>query len=252
MGGSVITNKKTLKTVRPSLISRLAKELTAAEEKMILVHGAGSFGHIRAKKYKLQEGFRGESQLRGFAEVQEDVRSLNLYVMNALRRRGFCPVSIPPGIVVRFKGGELELIETKPFRDYLALGMVPVTFGDVVLDAEWRFAICSGDDLMLELSKAFRPSKCLFVTDVNGISSSDPKGKGKSELLTQVSPRDLGKMDLAVERRFDVTGGIEGKLRKMSKAARYAEECWILNGLAPGRLRDALQGKKFIGTRVVS
>lgn len=252
LGGSVVTNKERLKVARPFAVTRLAKEIAATREEMILVHGAGSFGHIKAKKYALQKGYSGESQLQRVAEVQSDVRSLNLYVMQALRAAGSSPVSIPPGVIVRFKGGALSSMQIEPFRDYLALHMMPVTFGDVVLDSEWRFAICSGDDLMLELSKTFRPRKCLFVADVDGIFTDDPKGRKKHTLLNEVSGKDVGKVNLAVRKGVDVTGGIEGKLTKMLEAAEFARECWILNGLVPGRLRDALLGKQFIGTKVVS
>lgn len=252
LGGSVVTNKEKLKVARPFAITRLAKEIAAAREDVILVHGAGSFGHIRAEKYALQKGYSKESQLQGVSEVQEDVRSLNLHIMQALREAGSRPVSIPPGVIVRYKRGVLSSMQTEPFREYLALRMMPVTFGDVVLDSDWRFAICSGDDLMLELSKAFKPSRCLFVADVDGIFTGDPKGRGKHRLLSEVSSRDVGKVNFAVRKGVDVTGGIEGKLRKMLKAAEFARECWILNGLAPGRLRNALLGKQFIGTKVVS
>ena len=252
LGGSVVTNKEKLKAARPFAITRLAKEIAVAREDVILVHGAGSFGHIKAKKYGLQNGYSKESQLQGVAEVQEDVRSLNLHIMQALREAGSRPVSIPPGVIVRFKGGALSSMQIEPFHEYLALHMMPVTFGDVVLDSEWRFAICSGDDLMLELSKAFSPRKCLFVADVDGIFTGDPKGRKKHTLLGKMSGKDVDKVNLAVRKGVDVTGGIEGKLTKMLKAAEFAGECWILNGLVPGRLRDALLGRRFIGTKVVS
>ena len=252
LGGSVLTNKERLKAPRGFVMYRLAKELASAREQIILVHGAGSFGHIRARKYKLDQGYIKGSQLDGVSEVQEDVRFLNLLLMETLRKTGSRPVSIPPGVVVRFRSGVLESMQMEVFRDYLAVGMMPVTFGDVVRDIDWRFAICSGDDLMLELSRAFKPSRCLFVVDVDGVFASDPKGRGRPQFLEKVSRGDVGKVSLEVRKGVDVTGGIEGKLRKMFEAAEFTKECWILNGLAPGRLRDALNGKRFIGTKVVS
>ena len=45
---------------------------------LILVHGAGSFGHISARKYELDDGFKDNKQLIGLSEVHNDVRDLNL------------------------------------------------------------------------------------------------------------------------------------------------------------------------------
>jgi isopentenyl phosphate kinase len=252
LGGSVITDKSRLRTARPSVLRRLAREVSATKEQIVLVHGAGSFGHILAKRYRLHEGYRDESQLRGVSEVQRDVRRLNLMVDDALLRAGLKPMPIPPSIVARFGGGRLHDIDVKPFIQCLGLGMTPVTFGDVVFDSERRFGICSGDDLIGLLHGYFPASKTILVTDVDGVFTSDPKKKGKRELLREVRIGDLGRLSLSVRAGKDVTGGIEGKLRKMFKVMESGDEFWILNGLVPGRLSDAIKGKRFIGTRVVA
>ncbi len=252
LGGSVITDKSKLRTARPAVISRLAREIATAKEELILVHGAGSFGHVMAEKYRLHEGHHDDSQMEGLGEVQRDVRELNLKVLSALITAGARPVSVPPGIVVRLVGGKIAKLEVGPFKDYLALDMMPVTFGDVAVDSQRKFGICSGDDLMLELSRAFTPMKSLFVTDVDGVFTSDPKSAGRAELLEEIARKDIGKADLSSRHAKDVTGGLEGKLLKMFEAAEFADESWILNGLVPGRLKDALADKKFTGTKVVA
>jgi len=252
LGGSVITNKAKLRTARPAAISRLALEVAAARDQVVLVHGAGSFGHILAKKYRLQDGYRSKSQVRGIAIVQRDVRQLNLMVLDALMAAGIHPSSLPPSTVARLSGGDLINLDTAIFRDCLRMGMMPVTFGDVVPDSQRIFGICSGDDLMIELSGGFRPTKSLFVTDVDGVFTSDPKKSRRSKLLPEVRAADLGAVDLSTRTGVDVTGGIEAKLRKVFDAAGFAKETWILNGLAPGRLKSAVLGRPFIGTRVVA
>jgi isopentenyl phosphate kinase len=252
LGGSVITDKLRLRTARQSVLRRLAAELSTTKEQTVLVHGAGSFGHILAKRYRLHEGYLGASQLRGVSEVQRDVRRLNLMVDDALLRAGMHPMPIPPSIIARFGGGMLHDIDIKPFIQCLGLRMTPVTYGDVVFDSEKRFGICSGDDLIGLLHSYFPASKTILVTDVDGVFTSDPKKKAKRELLREVRIGDLGKLSLSVRAGNDVTGGIEGKLRKMFKVMESGDEFWLLNGLVPGRLRDAIKGKRFIGTRVVA
>src|SRR4030067_597890 len=96
LGGSVITDKAKLRTARPLDLDRLAGGDAPARDDLILVHGAGSFGHILAEKYSLHKGYHDDSQLEGVAEVQRDVRGLNLMVVDALRGAGTRPVAIPP------------------------------------------------------------------------------------------------------------------------------------------------------------
>ncbi len=251
LGGSVITRKSKLRTARPSIIRRLAEEVADATDKVVLVHGAGSFGHILANKYHLHEGYSNDSQLRGVSEVQRDMRRLNLMVIDALVSTTAKPISIPSGLVAEYKGGKMSFFDHRPFHEYIRHDSMPVTFGDVVRDTEWRFAICSGDDLMLELSKSFRPKMSLYVTDVDGIFTDDPKRRGKKRLLNEISRSDFGKVNFSLRRGTDITGGIERKLERIRETAGHARESWILNGLVPGRLRKAVQGKPFIGTKVV-
>ncbi|MBU0623767.1 MAG: kinase, partial [Candidatus Thermoplasmatota archaeon] len=84
LGGSVITDKSKLRTFRSSSCSRLARELRPARSGLTLVHGAGSYGHIEAKKHGLQNGLKTNAQLRHVASVQRDVRELNLRVLETL------------------------------------------------------------------------------------------------------------------------------------------------------------------------
>ena len=58
-GGGLITEKHAMKTVRPDILESLAEQIDAclsAGTDVILVHGAGSFGHLKAKQYRLADG----------------------------------------------------------------------------------------------------------------------------------------------------------------------------------------------------
>ena len=57
IGGSILTDKTFDMTARPAAIQAVAEEIAAYPEDLVLVHGAGSFGHIPAKKYGLQQNF---------------------------------------------------------------------------------------------------------------------------------------------------------------------------------------------------
>ncbi len=245
----MITDKTKVTTLRPSSLRRLAAEIAKSEEDAIVVHGAGSFGHIKARKHRLNIGYVDDAQLPAVSEVQRDVRFLNLAVVDALRRAGLRPVSLPPSAIARLDDGALKAVDLDAFRRYRDLGFTPVTFGDVVLDARRWFSICSGDLLMLALAEAFRPESAVFVADVDGVYTADPKRVRKAKLLREVGPATLAAVDTASSVE-DVTGGLAGKLVRMIEISRRVDRCLLVNGLKKGRLLAALRNERVVGTRV--
>ncbi|MCJ2555849.1 MAG: isopentenyl phosphate kinase family protein [Candidatus Thermoplasmatota archaeon] len=248
LGGSLITDKARLKTFRADRMRVLAQEIGLSGVEMILVHGAGSFGHILAKEHKLEDGYLNDKQLPGVSHVQRDVKTLNLMVMDALIAEGLKPVSLAPSSIVRLNDGALESIDYKPFKEYVRLDLMPVTFGDVVLDTEKKFAICSGDDLMLWLSREFKPEKAVFATDTDGVYSSYPPAEGEKAI--EQLDWDTFKTIEGETARADVTGGIFRKLRLMFDIADMGVETWVINGGVDGRLMKFLMGHGAPGTQI--
>jgi isopentenyl phosphate kinase len=246
LGGSVITDKSKPLTPRTKDIKRLAKEISTFKGKKIIVHGGGSFGHIKAAKYKLKDGFKGDWQREGICSVQKDMRKLNGIIFNTLESLGMPVVSIPSGTVAIFNGGKLEEFQSEIFMHYVNLGITPITFGDVVVDKTRGVNICSGDDIMLRLAKDLKANRCIFVTEVDGIFPNFPPASGKP-------PLKVIRQDDKIKFRkgnVDVTGSMKRKLKLMRRIASPSCRVDLLNGLVPGRLRGALEGKKFIGTEV--
>ncbi|OGS51438.1 MAG: hypothetical protein A3K65_09835 [Euryarchaeota archaeon RBG_16_68_12] len=254
-GGSVITVKSKYRTLRGADLSRLARELAAAhdpEAGTVLVHGAGSYGHILAAKHRLKEGFRDDAQLTAVAQVQRDVRALDLKVLDALLRARLRPIAIPPGTdAVVDKDGRFHL-DTAPFEDYRMRGFLPVSFGDVVRDEGRLFTIASGDDVVLELARFYRPERVLFVADVDGVFTADPKRDRAATLLDVVDGPALERIAFSDAAGRDVTGGLRAKLERMREIAGVAKDVRIINGLAKGRLERAAKGGDVPGTRVVA
>ena len=58
LGGSVITDKSMQNTFNEEVTFRLVSEIKDSQKQVIVVHGAGSFGHILAKKYDLHKGYK--------------------------------------------------------------------------------------------------------------------------------------------------------------------------------------------------
>jgi isopentenyl phosphate kinase len=251
LGGSVITDKGRYRTFDPETTGRLAEEIAGTGQDVILVHGAGSFGHMLAKEHGLHLGIEDDSQLLGASQVMSDVRELDLAVCRQMSSKGLPVVPIPPASCSVMRDGVLHHLDLDRFKDYLKLGMVPVTFGDVVRDEVRGLSICSGDQLMAVLAREFRPSKVIFVTDVDGVFTADPTQDPEAKLIETVDERVLDSLP-RTERNVDVTGSIFAKIRYMIDMATLTGECLVLNGKIPGRLEAAIRGEKVIASKVVS
>jgi isopentenyl phosphate kinase len=179
-------------------------------------------------------------------------------VIEALENAGIAASAIPPGAVLRRTDGAIKRFDASIFRAYLELGIVPVTFGDVVLDtdARHRFGILSGDDIMVELARAFSPKRVIFAMDVDGVLDGPPDAGGK---VVPIVSR-VGDVPSTASRGgrsavADVTRGISGKVARaleISKALGAKGRVMLINGGVEGRLRDAMMGKAVIGTRVIA
>lgn len=251
LGGSVITDKGRYRTFDPDAAGRLAEEIANTGQDVVLVHGAGSFGHMMAKEHRLHIGVTESSQLLGASMVMSDVRELDLEVCRRMSAKGLPVVPISPASCAVMKDGALHRLDLEPFRSYLELGMLPVTYGDVVRDEARGLSICSGDQLMAVLAKEFGPSKVIFVTDVDGVFTSDPVQDPGAKLIERVDASVLGSLP-RTERNVDVTGSIFAKIRYMIDMASLTGECLVLNGKVPGRLEAAIRGEDVIASRVIS
>jgi isopentenyl phosphate kinase len=250
LGGSVVTEKGKLRTARRPAIRRLAAELAAVRQPLLVVHGAGSFGHILASRHRLNEGGSTAAKRSAAARVQADVRDLDHLVVEALNEVRLAAAPIPPSAVVSLDDGVVSSMDLTPFLEFASMGFTPVTFGDVVRDMRRGFSVCSGDLLMLELARAFRPDRAVFAADVDGLFTADPKRRRDARLLVEVSRADLSKIEFTPASRTDVTGSIEGKVRRMFDIADHVGECVLVNGNVKNRVRDALRGRRVVGTRI--
>ena len=249
IGGSIITDKSTLGVFKEKVMDGLAEAIVGSE--LILVHGAGSFGHILAEKYSLDKGCISDIQKKGFAETHAMVQRLNSLVLNSLHKHGIPAVSIPPHSIIHFNNYRFDEEFPYEFFDrYIEKGFVPVTFGDVVLDKTIGCSICSGDDLVLFLAKHFHPSKLVFVIDEDGLYTANPKIDRNAKFIKEISSENLFELETSLDSHSDVTSGMEGKLRRIREIAKLGIDTILVNGNKPERLYDILHGKSTKSTVV--
>lgn len=236
LGGSLITNKSKYRTFRSAETDSVISYLAQLEKEIVIVHGGGSYGHIKAEEYGIP-GLINENTRNGFALIHHDMLSLNQEVSKLLLAHGFRPVPIAPANFIFGDSSNFSI-----FREYAKKGFMPVTFGDVYLKSDTEYGIYSGDTLVLDLAKIFHPEKVIFLSDVDGIYDRNPKLFSDAKLLD--NPEEAASFESSVA---DVTGGIKRKLGIMKEVRNYAKSVHLMNGLHPERLL-MLDSPDFIGT----
>lgn len=242
-GGSVITDKSRYRTFNADRVKRLCKEIKDSDERVIVVHGAGSFGHVLAKEHNLNDGFKDDSQIPAVAQVCYDMRYLNEMVVKELNDAGLPAVSVPTGSCFMMRNRELIIDDPSVLKSMFDKGIMPVMFGDVVMDSELGFAICSGDQVMERLKEIFNPTRVIFVSDIDGLYDKDPKNNKDAKLIKDVDRKVMESVETDIT-VADVTGGVRGKMETMLRMCSAGCDCVLVNGTVGGRLLTLLKGGK--------
>ena len=242
-GGSVITDKSRYRTFNADRVRRLCREIRDSGEKVIVVHGAGSFGHVLAKENNLNDGFKDASQIPAVAQVCYDMRDLNGMIVKELNDAGLPAVSVPTGSCFMMKNRKLIIDDPSVLKSMFEKGIMPVMFGDVVMDSELGFAICSGDQIMERLKEIFDPSRVIFVSDIDGLYDKDPKNNKGAKLIEDMDKDVLKSVETDIT-VADVTGGVRGKMETMLRMCSEGCDCVLVNGAVEGRLLTLLKGGK--------
>jgi len=250
LGGSLLTRKREVEKLRPKVLRRLAHELAGIEGVPIVVlHGAGSFGHPGAARFGLAappaQGVASLERTRGAAIVSAEVRRLHLTVLRELVAAGLSPWSLPLSVLGRNRAGELVELDTAAFGRAIEHGWTPVSGGDVVPDERWGSSILSADAAAVELARRLPVQRVVFATDVPGVLEGPAGGRRKvvprvtEELLTglRASPGAI-----------DVTGGIRAKVAAMLEIARAGADAALISGLTDGALSRAVRGEVVYGS----
>lgn len=253
LGGSVITEKDAHSRFNRPLLEEIAQELSGIKSKLILVHGAGSFGHPIAKEYQIHQGYRDLNQLRGVTETKRSMLSLTMMITELLAERNVPVVPFLSSSCMIAKAGRLAKVDIGPFRMMLNLGLVPLCSGDVVADLKMGFCIVSGDQIAVHLAKKLKAKMVIFGCDVDGVFDSDPKKNPNASLIRVMTPKTLRKKMsiLGESTATDVTKGMLGKIKESAPLVSRGGEVVILNLRKPQNLTRFLRGEDIPCTRFI-
>lgn len=270
LGGSLITDKTRPYTPLLDVMDDLARQIVTTLQiqpdlRLVIGHGAGSFGHVAASEYKTRDGYdyprpsplmhrerdaTEDGYWKGFAEVWYQASSLNRHVMEALHKAGLRTIALPPSANVIASDGQVSVWETTPIRMALAAGIVPVIFGDVVFDEVRGGTILSTEMLFNYLVKALHPDRILLAGLEDAVWEDFPARTRRIERITPATFEGI-KHGVGKSAAADVTGGMEAKVNEMLELAQANPglKIQIFSGVESGNLLRAITGE-LLGTEI--
>lgn len=109
------------------------------------------------------------------------------------------------------------------------------------------------DSLASMLAALYGADKLIFLTNLDGLYSADPKINQKAEIIKEVKSVDLEIQKMCSKKASSLgTGGMLSKLRGAKLAATCGVEAYIINGLKPENLRRLLIEHKPVGTKFLA
>ncbi len=255
IGGSVITDRrKERPRFREKVMIRIAREIAEAwdpdRSSLLLIHGAGSFGHPIVKRTGLDRGLEGPGRRVAMGETQLLQCELNVRVVRLLLRAGLPAFPYQPSASAVMEATRLLSLATEALEGLLDSGLVPVLNGVPAHDRARGVSILSGDQIAAFLFRRLGARRVLHGTDVEGLYTSDPSRDPAARFLPRVDLDEDGDLPegVAGSSVTDVTGGMRAKLEEMRRVGARGR---LFDATTPGNVRRALAGEP-VGTELAA
>jgi isopentenyl phosphate kinase len=258
LGGSLLTDKDKPFSIRKDVVKSAIQQIIDANKQLILIHGGGSFGHPLAREYSISAGINSSipHQILGLTKTHQSMNNFNSYLIDLFLEKKYPALSIQASSIFikdssKISTQSIDIIETA-----LDLNILPILYGDIILDKQGSFSIISGDQIIIELCenlKKYQISKVIFVMETDGIFIKDEDPKQKSiKLATKLYLGDLENLNLAdLGQKIDVTGGIQGKINSIKEICKYNIPVQLINGLKEGHIYKSLKNEKINCTNIL-
>lgn len=209
LGGSVITEKDRPSTVDDAALEQTARAVAEADvDRLVLVHGGGSFGHPAAATHGVTET-TGTHDVDAIREIHDAMRRLNDAVVEQLAEVGVPALPVhPSSAAARSADGTLRLA---PYTVATLLdeGFVPVLHGDGVVTAGAGVTVLSGDEIVTSLARSLGADRVGLCSTVPGVLD-DAGG-----VIDRIDSFEAVRAAVGESDETDVTGGMAGKVRRL-------------------------------------
>lgn len=208
LGGSVITAKEEPETVDEASLESCARAVGEQAEDLLLIHGAGSFGHYHAEQHGVTVTDGTHDAETVFA-IHDSMRRLNDRVLAELHQQGVAAVGVHPLSVAHRDDAGTLAIPAGHLATMLDAGFAPVLFGDVIADASDGFTVVSGDEIAVTLASALDVDCVGMCSSVPGVLDDD------GEVIDHIGSLADAADALGGSHGWDVTGGMAEKVREL-------------------------------------
>lgn len=253
LGGSLITNKYRERTPRRKVIRRLAGEIAqglnkSPQTRLLIGHGAGSFGHIQASHYNTRTGVDSPSDWKGFVSVATTVAELNNIVATELLSVGLPVFKVRPSASAQCQDGKLLHMAVEPISNAIKHGLIPLLHGDVAFDKTIGGTIISTEMILSFLAHSLPPKKVLLAGIAPGVLKEHPDGS----VIPEITPTTFASHTAytSISDAPDVTGGMKAKVAEMLSLVQNtpAATAHIFSAETEGALARAIDGTESTGT----
>ena len=215
LGGSLITEKHRPETLDADALEAACDAVASAlaegaVERLIVVHGGGSFGHHHASEHGASTT-AGTDDADAVMDIHGAMTELNRAVIDRLRDRGVPAIPVHPlSVSARPDGadGDLDLPLTST-ATLLGEGFVPVLHGDGVATADAGVTVVSGDELVVELAAGLGARRVGVCSTVPGVLD------GEGAVIPSIDSFEAVADALGASDATDVSGGMAAKVREL-------------------------------------
>jgi len=252
IGGSLITDKTKQNSIKQKALTTICQEIKKASKlgkKLIIGHGAGSFAHFPAQKYQTHKGIISSQSEKGIAIVADVACQLNRIIIRQLIETGVNAVSVSPLAMMTANNHQLSNICTHSLEEILKLDLLPVVYGDQIIDEKIGCTIFSTEKVLgylaLELkNKDYQIERIIHCGQTNGVYDE----KGNTIPFINSHNYQKYKKSLTGSNGVDVTGGMLHKVEETLALAKKGIPGLIIDGIEHGSLSKAIAGEKVLGT----
>ncbi len=256
LGGSVLTDKNAPESLATPTLEHVARQLAEfrqlqPEQPLLIGHGGGSFGHYWAERYQTHAGIVDSASWWGVVQVADAMARLSRAVVATLLAAHVPAMSMQPSASAQAAAGRLQTLAWRPLADLLQAGVVPVVYGDVVLDAQQGCAIISTEGMFAALATNLHPQRIILVGE-QAVYTADPRSAANAEPIPLITSANYAAVlaTLGGSHGVDVTGGMRAKVESMWRLATAVPGLEIVI-CGPEALLPALQGLPLpLGTLV--
>lgn len=253
LGGSVLTDKAGGRlSINAPLLGLLAAELAEISVRpLVLVHGAGSYGHPIVARTGIHRGLSDEESRLAMGEAQRLQYVLCTEVASRLLDAGLPVFPVQASAAAVLDQGELVHFSYDVVEGLVGHGLVPLLYGVPAVDRSRGCAILSGDVIAARIAVRLRIPLLVHATLTDGVFEADPASDPGARRIPRIHRdnwREL-RSRLGGSAAQDVTGGMAGKVEALLKLAEKGLVSRIVSATIPGRITDAVAGRE-VGTLV--